>query len=639
MKKILLLISIFIFSYGAALAQSASTGSPATNITQTTADVSGSVDAQSTGTYKCRFWYRVDGSGASWNKIAASPATVNGSGSQSESASLSSLTANTTYEYYMVLVTNDLSENYVTDGGKQTFTTLQDPTVTTGSASSIGKTSATLSGSGNAHNSGTYTGVIGYKKSSDVSYTYESTGTSVSGNSNVSFSKTITGLDAGTNYDFVAALYSGSTNVVEGSSVSFTTNAATAPGTVTTGTIENVTDNSADVNSNSVADDGGADLTSYGIYYGTSSPPSTKKEVGNTGFSSYPANFSTALTGGVSSTEYYIQAYATNSVGTTKGVERKVYTEPNAQSVFNSTFSGLDPNVGKLTLTYSSTVGNVVIIGKLDGTSFTMPEDGTDPSASATANTDWSSAPNWGGNSNVKYLYQGAAGDVTITGLDLTKDYVFYSFEYSGSGNSTATDYGINFWTGSHTSISTVDNEFPIELLSFTAENADNAVVINWATASEFDNDYFEIERSTDAENFEAIASVPGAGSSNEILNYSITDNDVLEGTVYYRLKQTDYNGAFTYSYILPVTIGGTNDIQISNVISKETSISFVYNNNNGGKTQMQLLDASGRIIKTQEVNGEGSQLIRMNMRGRSHGIYILHITLDDQTITKKVVF
>ena len=625
MKKIILLISIFIFSYGAVNAATATT-SAASSITYEKATLNGSanpVGLPSGTTYDVYFKYwEVPAFGNpsyKYEKVASGLAP--GSGNQTYSYTWTGLDPSTDYAYTIFIAHGSTVD--VESTPDETFTTHALPTVSTGSVGTITKTTAVLNGSGDA-NDGSFTTSFGYKKSSDVTYSYiAATPSSISGTSSTSFSTTLSGLDAGTQYDFTAALFDGTTKLVEGSAVQFTTNAATAPGTVTTGTIENTTNNSADVNTNSVADDGGAELSSYGIYYGTSSPPSTQKEVGNTGFSSYPANFSTALTGGVSSTKYYLQAYATNSVGTTKGVEKTVYTEPSSQSVFNSTFSGLDPNVGKLTLTYSSTVGNVVILGKLSSASFSMPEDGTDPSASATANTAWGSAPNWNGNANVKYLYQGAAGDVTITGLDLTKDYVFYSFEYSGSGNSSATDYGINFWTGSHTSISTVDNEFPIELLSFTAKNADNAVVINWATASEFDNDYFEIERSSDAENFEVIASVPGAGYSNEVLNYSIEDADLLEGTVYYRLKQTDYNGAFTYSYILPVTIGGTNDIQISNVISKESSISFVYNNNNGGKTQMQLLDASGRIIQSQEVNGDGSQLIRMNMRGRSHGIYI----------------
>ncbi len=636
MKKILLLISIFIFSYGAVMAQTYVSDST-NSITYNSAVIYGTIDTSGgNSSFEVYFVYEVK-SGPKWGgETYEGPISISGSGSNSYSFSLTGLASNKQHRFKIDLydITNDV-ENF---GSWVNFTTNSAPTVTTDSVetSLTTQTSAKLYGAGDA-NDGTFTTSFGYKKHSDVTYTYVgATPSSISGTASTSFSKSITGLDAGTQYDFVAALFEGTTKIVEGSAGTFTTNAATAP-VVTTGTIENVTNNSADVNTNTVNDDGGAELTSYGIYYGTSSPLGTQKEVGNTGFSSYPANFSTALTGGDPATEYYIQAYATNSVGTTKGAERKVYTEPSTRSIFENTFSGLEVGVGKLTLDFSTDGDGtgIIIIGRLTtDAAFTDPSDGTDPGA---GDTDWANAPAIGGTG--KLLYHGSVQSVSITGLDVTKDYIFYVFDYAGSGNSTATDYGINFAHGTNDQISTVDNEFPIDLLSFTAENADNAVVINWATASEFDNDLFEIERSTDAENFEVIASVPGAGYSNELINYSIKDADLLEGTVYYRLKQTDYNGAFTYSYILPVTIGGTNDIQISNVISKETSISFVYNNNNGGKTQMQLLDASGRIIKSQEVNGDGSQLIRMSMRGRSHGIYILHITLEDQTITKKVVF
>ena len=83
----------------------------------------------------------------------------------------------------------------------------------------------------------------------------------------------------------------------------------------------------------------------------------------------------------------------------------------------------------------------------------------------------------------------------------------------------------------------------PIELLSNTATCDGSNVVIEWSTASETNNNFFTIEKSTDGINFIAIGTVSGAGTSSSTLNYSFTDNNTLAGTIYYRLRQTNYDG------------------------------------------------------------------------------------------------
>jgi len=96
----------------------------------------------------------------------------------------------------------------------------------------------------------------------------------------------------------------------------------------------------------------------------------------------------------------------------------------------------------------------------------------------------------------------------------------------------------------------------PIELISFKANNNQKSVELNWTTATEINNNFFTIERSTDTENWEEISFIAGAGNSNDILTYSFVDNNPIIGKMYYRLKQTDYDGSFTYSEILVVDLG-----------------------------------------------------------------------------------
>lgn len=92
----------------------------------------------------------------------------------------------------------------------------------------------------------------------------------------------------------------------------------------------------------------------------------------------------------------------------------------------------------------------------------------------------------------------------------------------------------------------------PMELLYFKAECNSSDLILKWATASETNNDYFTIEKSIDGINWESIATIDGAGNSDGILLYESTyAYQTLETNVYFRLKQTDLNGSYTYSEII----------------------------------------------------------------------------------------
>jgi hypothetical protein len=83
----------------------------------------------------------------------------------------------------------------------------------------------------------------------------------------------------------------------------------------------------------------------------------------------------------------------------------------------------------------------------------------------------------------------------------------------------------------------------PVELASFSAQLVDNEVVLNWTTASELNNQGFEIEQSFDNENFKKVGFVPGFGTTTEMKSYSFRISDVAAGINYYRLKQLDFDG------------------------------------------------------------------------------------------------
>lgn len=90
----------------------------------------------------------------------------------------------------------------------------------------------------------------------------------------------------------------------------------------------------------------------------------------------------------------------------------------------------------------------------------------------------------------------------------------------------------------------------PVTLLRFEVMQDKSQNILNFSTASEINNDYFSIERSGDGRSFEELDRMDGAGNSSELRHYSYTDERPLSGLNYYRIKQTDYNGEFSYSPI-----------------------------------------------------------------------------------------
>lgn len=103
----------------------------------------------------------------------------------------------------------------------------------------------------------------------------------------------------------------------------------------------------------------------------------------------------------------------------------------------------------------------------------------------------------------------------------------------------------------------------PITLLYFDAQAEQGAVQLDWATASERDNVLFSVERSDDLEAWHTVAEVAGAGTSVQVLHYAASDAAPLRGTSYYRLRQTDADGASTVSDLRSVSIAAESTWQV----------------------------------------------------------------------------
>lgn len=147
-------------------------------------------------------------------------------------------------------------------------------------------------------------------------------------------------------------------------------------------------------------------------------------------------------------------------------------------------------------------------------------------------------------------------------------------------------------------------NPLPVELISFIAKAAGNSVNLYWTTASEWLNDYFTVERATNVGNFEQIDKIAGAGYSSSLINYSVTDKVNAPGIYYYRLKQTDYNGQFTYSNIVAVNINSAFNVDINLYPNPaQNNQVFVNITNAKGVAHVQVVDALGRLVFNQQFN------------------------------------
>jgi hypothetical protein len=174
----------------------------------------------------------------------------------------------------------------------------------------------------------------------------------------------------------------------------------------------------------------------------------------------------------------------------------------------------------------------------------------------------------------------------------------------------------------------------PIELLSFTAtlSNSQRQVELEWATASESNNDYFTVERSADGINWEFVKETEGAGNSVALLTYDEIDEDPIMGVSYYRLKQTDFDGEFSYSPIVSVELLAENELTVyPNPVDQGTSVNVNYlviNYPEGfnGESDLIIYSVEGKVVYQTVINvTETHQTFIKIDEGFAPGFYAIH--------------
>lgn len=178
------------------------------------------------------------------------------------------------------------------------------------------------------------------------------------------------------------------------------------------------------------------------------------------------------------------------------------------------------------------------------------------------------------------------------------------------------------------------DNSLPIELLNFTADrNENNSVQINWTTKSEINNSFFTIERSTDTKSWNEIGQEHGAGNSSSILSYSFIDYNPQTTETYYRLKQTDFDGNFSYSDIVSVP-PLMNDADLFTVYPNPSNGVFsLYVNQE--HSLVEIYSLSGTLVYKNQLTENSTQL---DLSELHKGIYLVKVQTKYAVLTQKII-
>lgn len=165
----------------------------------------------------------------------------------------------------------------------------------------------------------------------------------------------------------------------------------------------------------------------------------------------------------------------------------------------------------------------------------------------------------------------------------------------------------------------------PISLVFFEATTLENSVKLKWETASEINNDFFTIEKSKNGIDWLIVGKVKGAGNSSTHLSYATFDESPFQGLSYYRLKQTDYDGKYTYSKVVVVNRGAADNsiVVYPNPVANLLAVQL---NATMGKVQVSVYNSSGYKVKSFELDATCESLCNIDVSMLSCGNYALQV-------------
>ncbi|HNU89078.1 MAG TPA: T9SS type A sorting domain-containing protein, partial [Ferruginibacter sp.] len=184
----------------------------------------------------------------------------------------------------------------------------------------------------------------------------------------------------------------------------------------------------------------------------------------------------------------------------------------------------------------------------------------------------------------------------------------------------------------------------PVKMTSFTVKKESNNAVLRWATATETDNDHFEIERSFDGLNFSKVGTVNGNGTTTTSRNYTFTDPlaNINAKILYYRLRIVDIDGKLSFSQVVALRLDGS--LTMSNFT--------VYPNPFTSNIKLQVNSAKQENSTIRFINMNGQEVLKRNvtlmpgdnivvvkdLETVAPGMYVMELRTADGAITQRIV-
>ncbi|WP_132050813.1 T9SS type A sorting domain-containing protein [Pseudocnuella soli] len=166
----------------------------------------------------------------------------------------------------------------------------------------------------------------------------------------------------------------------------------------------------------------------------------------------------------------------------------------------------------------------------------------------------------------------------------------------------------------------------PVKFIGFSVARATTGTMVQWATSEEINASHYDVERSEDGTNWKKIAAVFAIGNSTNVNSYSYTDRSSVNRIAYFRIRQVDIDGRFTYTAVKTITTANTAAAQVSISSTTGNFVLIQLAQQISTPVQVRIITMNGQVVSQQEFKQTGSQII-LPKGAAASGAYIVSLT------------
>lgn len=170
-------------------------------------------------------------------------------------------------------------------------------------------------------------------------------------------------------------------------------------------------------------------------------------------------------------------------------------------------------------------------------------------------------------------------------------------------------------------------SELPVVFNSFFATRNNNNIVLSWSSAQESNNNNYEVQRSFDGSNWSTIAIMMGAGNSTTVQQYNYTDKNMTAAVAYYRIKQVDIDGHYTFSIIK--SIRSTETAASTRIYASGNTVNIEFNKEVKNPITVRIVNMNGQVVG-QHTYQQAAYRLTMNLNNGVKGAYVVQLSDND---------